>query len=198
MHKLQPGQRPVTVWLTGLSGSGKSTLAYALEQKLIALKQAATVLDGDHIRLGLSRDLGFSAEDRRENIRRVAEVARLMNDAGLVVIASFISPFKEDRAMARQVIDKDAFLEIYLSAPLSVCEQRDPKGLYAKARAGHIKYFTGVSAPYEEPVAPDLTLNTGQLSLDACVDLVIKMIVLAFALPQKANASSAHLEVIKS
>ena len=156
------------------------------------------MLDGDHIRLGLSRDLGFSAEDRRENIRRVAEVARLMNDAGLVVIASFISPYEEDRAMARQVIGKDAFLEIYLSAPLSVCEQRDPKGLYAKARDGQIKNFTGISAPYEEPVAPDLTLNTGQLSLDTCVDLVIKRIVLAFALPQKADESGAHLEIIKS
>jgi len=159
------GLRPATIWLTGLSGAGKSTLAYELERLLVAEGRPAFVLDGDNLRHHLNRDLGFSAEDRRENIRRSAEVAKLMNEAGLIVICAFISPSRADRALAGQIIGPAHFIEVHLSTPLSVCEARDPKGLYAKARAGQIAGFTGVSAPYEAPLAPALTLDTAALSL---------------------------------
>ncbi|MFT4065310.1 adenylyl-sulfate kinase [Paraburkholderia sp.] len=156
--------KPATIWLTGLSGSGKSTLAFALEEQLIALGHACYVLDGDNIRHGLASDLGFERKDRRENIRRVAHVAQLMNDAGLIVITALISPIREDRAMAREIIGHDKFVETYLSAPLDTCASRDPKGLYAKARSGEISSFTGVSAPYEAPTEPELHVDTGTLS----------------------------------
>lgn len=159
------GQEAATVWLTGLSGSGKSTLAFALEQALMQQGRLAYVLDGDNIRHGLNRDLGFSAEDRTENIRRIAEVARLFNDAGLLVIAAFISPYRADRAAARQIVGHARFIETHLSPALEVCEGRDPKGLYKKARAGNLADFTGVSAPYERPEAPELTLDTGCISV---------------------------------
>lgn len=166
------GQRPVTLWLTGLSGAGKSTLAYALEAALIGQGHACLVLDGDNVRHGLNRDLGFSDADRRENIRRVAEVARLLNDAGLIAISAFISPFRSDRAMAKEIIGADCFREIYVSTPLSVCERRDPKNFYAKAKRGEIAQFTGISAPYEIPECPDLDLDTCQLSVDQCLEKI--------------------------
>lgn len=165
-------QRPVTLWLTGLSGSGKSTLAYALEQRLIAAGHACVVLDGDNIRHGLNRDLSFSPEDRAENIRRVAEVAKLFNEAGLIVITSFISPYRKDRALARQIIGGDRFIEALVDAPLEECERRDPKGLYKKARAGQIPDFTGISAPYEAPEAPDLRLASAEATVDELVEQV--------------------------
>jgi adenylyl-sulfate kinase len=158
-------QQAATVWLTGLSGSGKTTIAAELEKRLIEAGHACFVLDGDNIRHGLNRDLGFSPNDRRENIRRVAEVAKLFNDAGLFVITAFISPYREDRGAAREIVGHDRFIEVHLNAGLAVCEQRDPKGLYARARAGQIAEFTGISAPYEPPVAADVTIDTGVTSV---------------------------------
>lgn len=167
------GQRPVTVWLTGLSASGKSTLAFGLERELLARGHLACVLDGDNLRHGLNRDLGFSPADRRENIRRVAEVARLMNEAGLIVVSAFISPYREDRRSARRIIGDDRFVEVFLDAPLAVCETRDPKGLYRRARQGEITDFTGISAPYETPEAADLRLDTAQTDADEALRLLI-------------------------
>ncbi len=163
-------QTPATLWLTGLSGSGKSTIAYALEQRLIAAGHACVVLDGDNIRHGLNRNLGFSPEDRQENIRRIAEVAKLFNDAGLIVITAFISPYRADRANAKTIIGDDRFVEVLVDAPLDACEARDVKGLYAKARAGQIPEFTGISAPYEAPETPDLRLDTVHNDVDALVE----------------------------
>ena len=160
------GQRPATLWLTGLSGAGKSTLAFALERHLTGKGHACFVLDGDNVRHGLNRDLGFSAEHRTENIRRIAEVARLMNDAGLIVISAFISPYRADREMARQVIGEDRFVEVYVATPMEICEQRDVKGLYQRARSGEIADFTGISAPYEPPENPMATIDTSLTTLD--------------------------------
>ena len=154
------GQQPLTLWLTGLSASGKSTLAYALERALIDAGSACYVLDGDNVRHGLNRNLGFSVEDRTENIRRIAEVAKLMNDAGLIVITAFISPTIADRSMAKEIVGASHFKEVYVSTPLGACEARDPKGLYAKARAGKVAEFTGISADYEPPISPDLMIDT--------------------------------------
>ena len=169
-------QKPLTIWLTGLSAAGKSTLAFALERLLIKAGHPCFVLDGDNVRHGLNSNLGFSAEDRSENIRRVAEVAKLMNDAGLIVITAFISPFRDDRAKARVIIGDDVFQEVYVSADLAACEERDPKGLYKKARAGQVPEFTGISSPYEVPDAPELTVDTSQLSktqaLSSLVDFI--------------------------
>ena len=159
-------QQPLTIWLTGLSASGKSTLAFALERALIDAGRACYVLDGDNVRHGLNRNLGFSVEDRSENIRRIAEVAKLMNDAGLIVITAFISPMIADRNVARDIVGANQFKEIYISTPLATCEARDPKGLYAKARAGKLAEFTGISADYEHPIAPDLTIDTNSCSLE--------------------------------
>lgn len=167
-------QKGVTLWLTGLSGSGKSTIARQLERELTDMGHACYVLDGDNVRHGLNRDIGFSMEDRKENIRRIAEVSRLMNEAGLIVITAFISPYREDRAGAREVIGADQFIEVYLDTPLEICEQRDPKGLYKKARAGEIQQFTGVSDVYEAPESPELTLNTEFLSVQAAVDVALE------------------------
>jgi adenylylsulfate kinase len=164
------GQRGAVVWLTGLSGSGKSTLGYALEHALVASGHPAFVLDGDNVRHGLCADLGFSADDRDENIRRVGEVAALFAEAGVIAIASFISPYRAARERARERAGADAFIEVYLDTPLEVCERRDPKGLYKKARAGEIPNFTGIGAPYEEPSEPTIRLDTDALSVDACVD----------------------------
>jgi len=171
------GQMPYTVWLTGLSASGKSTLAFALERALIAAGRACYVLDGDNVRHGLSRDLGFSDADRTENIRRIAEVAKLMNDAGLIVITAFISPLRTDREMAKTIIGDHQYREIYVSTSIEVCESRDPKGLYVKARAGLVKEFTGISAPYETPSHPSLTLDTEKLSKEACVETLLHLIL---------------------
>ncbi|HEV2610000.1 MAG TPA: adenylyl-sulfate kinase [Noviherbaspirillum sp.] len=162
----QLGHRPATVWLTGLSGAGKSTLAYELELMLLTEKHPCYVLDGDNLRHHLNRDLGFSTEDRKENIRRAAEVARLMNEAGLVVITSFISPRREDREMARAIIGEERFIEVHVSTSARVCESRDPKGLYAKARAGQIPDFTGISSPYEPPTSPALEIDMGRTTPD--------------------------------
>lgn len=163
------GQKGLTIWLTGLSAAGKSTLAFALEKTLIAERRACYVLDGDNVRHGLNKNLGFSPEDRTENIRRVAEVARLMNEAGLLVITAFISPFVADRKMACQIIGPDKFREVFVSTPLKVCESRDPKGWYSKARAGQISEFTGVSSSYEAPERPDLIINTAQTHVEEAV-----------------------------
>lgn len=160
----------MTIWLTGLSGAGKSTLAKALVSSLEEQGIPCFMLDGDELRNGLNKGLGFSEADRRENIRRAAEVARLMNQARLVVIASFISPYRADRENAKQIIGQAAYREVYLSTSLAVCEARDPKKLYARARAGEIHHFTGLSAPYERPLHAQLTLDTGILSLTHCVD----------------------------
>lgn len=154
------GQKPVTIWLTGLSGAGKSTIASALELALLERGRHTYLLDGDNIRMGLCRDLGFSDAHREENIRRVAEVASLFVDAGLIVITAFISPFRHDRGLARQVIGDDAFIEVFIDTPLTECERRDPKGLYGKARAGLIKNFTGIDSAYEPPNDPQIRIDT--------------------------------------
>jgi adenylylsulfate kinase len=166
------GQQPFTVWLTGLSAAGKTTLAFALERELFARGRACYVLDGDNVRHGLNRNLGFSPADRSENIRRIAEVARLMNDAGLIVVTALISPRRADRAAARQIIGEASFVEVHVSTPLAVCEARDPKGFYRQARRGELAEFSGVSAPYEAPEHADLSIDTAQLSLaDAVAQL---------------------------
>lgn len=166
-------QEAAAIWLTGLSGSGKSTVAFKLEQALMSRAYPAYVLDGDNVRHGLNGDLGFSPQDRKENIRRIAEVARLFNDAGMMVITAFISPYRQDRAMAREIIGADRFLEVHLATSLAVCEQRDPKGLYRKARQGEIADFTGISAPYEAPEHPALTIDSANMSVSHCVEQII-------------------------
>ncbi|MFA6119958.1 MAG: adenylyl-sulfate kinase [Sideroxydans sp.] len=168
--------QPATLWLTGLSASGKSTLAFALEQKLIGEGKTAYVLDGDNVRHGLNRDLGFSAEDRSENIRRIAEVAKLMNDAGLIVITAFISPFQADRAMARDIIGDRHFKEVFVSTPIAVCEQRDPKKLYQRARKGEVTEFTGITSPYETPTEPALVIDTSILSQDEAIERLVRLL----------------------
>ncbi|MCD6218277.1 sulfate adenylyltransferase subunit CysN [bacterium] len=169
-------QKPVTIWLTGLSGSGKSTIGYGIEKRLVDDGHACYVLDGDNVRHGLNRDLGFSPKDRKENIRRIAEVARLFNESGLIVVTSFISPYRADRESARNIIGETRFFEIHIDAPVEICEERDPKGLYKKARAGEIPEFTGVSAPYESPETPSLQIATDKLDVRESVDAVIAML----------------------
>ena len=171
----QLDQKACTIWLTGLSGSGKSTLANALEKRLASMGKHTMLLDGDNIRMGLNRNLGFSEADRIENIRRIAEVAKLMNDAGLIVLTSFISPFAQDRRRAKEIIG-DSFVEVYVSTPLEECERRDVKGLYAAARAGKIEQFTGISSPYEVPQKPQITIDTSKHSVEECVDLLIEQL----------------------
>lgn len=168
------GGRGATVWLTGLSGSGKSTIAAALEEDLIRRGRAAYRLDGDNLRHGLNGDLGFTAEDRTENIRRVGEVARLFADAGLVAIVPVISPYRADRDRARRIHDEAelGFIEVFVDTPLEVCEQRDPKGLYARARAGELTGMTGIDDPYEPPVDPELVIDTTQVSVDEAVERI--------------------------
>ncbi len=159
-------QKGVTIWLTGLSGSGKSTIAVELEHALIENKHQAYILDGDNIRHGLNNNLGFSPEDRTENIRRIGEVTKLFTDANIITIAAFVSPYREDRDNARKLLDHDKFIEIYVKCSLEVCEARDTKGLYKKARAGEVKDFTGISAPYEEPLKPELIIDSSKLSVE--------------------------------
>jgi len=163
------GQRGVTVWLTGLSGSGKSTVAVAAEKMLVESGRLAYVLDGDNVRHGLNQNLGFSPEDRTENIRRIGEVAKLFTDCGIIVFTSFISPYRSDRDAARAIMDPADFVEVFVSADVETCEGRDVKGLYAKARKGEIPEFTGISAPYEEPEKPELVLDTAQQSIEESV-----------------------------
>jgi len=168
-------QTGLTIWLTGLSGSGKSTIACALEQYLVRLRKYAYRLDGDNIRFGLNKDLGFDEKSRNENIRRIGEVAKLFADSGCITITSFISPYRSDRAGARQLHMKDdiPFVEVFIDAPLEVVESRDPKGLYKKARAGDIKEFTGISAPYEIPETPELHLKTHEMSVEEAVRTIV-------------------------
>jgi bifunctional enzyme CysN/CysC len=171
------GHRPVALWFTGLSGSGKSTIANLVERELHARGVHTYMLDGDNVRHGLSRDLGFTPADRVENIRRVGEVAKLFVDAGLVVLCSFISPFLAERVMVRELLDAEEFIEVFVDAPLDECARRDPKGLYARARSGLLKNFTGIDSPYEPPDSPELTLHTDRLSAEQCASLVIDELV---------------------
>lgn len=166
-------QRPCVLWFTGLSGSGKSTLANALESKLFQMGHHTYLLDGDNVRHGLNRDLGFSDTDRVENIRRIGEAAKLFVDSGLIVLTAFISPFRSDRQMARTLLDQGEFLEVFVDAPLEVCETRDPKGLYAKARRGEIKQFTGIDSPYEPPESAEVRIDTGAQDVEACIETLM-------------------------
>ncbi len=166
------GHGAATVWLTGLSGSGKSTVAIAVERRLVESGTAAYVLDGDNVRHGLNSNVGFSPEDRTENIRRIGEVAKLFNDAGVIVLTAFISPYRADRDRARETLPDGEFIEVLVDCPLEECEKRDVKGLYQKARAGEIPEFTGISAPYEPPEKPELVLRTDRDDLETCVEQV--------------------------
>jgi adenylylsulfate kinase len=166
------GHKSFVLWLTGLSGSGKTTLAKAIEKRLFDNHVHAYVLDGDKLRLGLNKDLGFSQQDRQENIRRVGELAKLLVEAGIVAITSTISPYREDRNAVREKFADRTFIEVYLTCPLEVCESRDPKGLYRRARSKEIPDFTGIDSPYEEPIAPELLVPTDQMTLDEAVDFI--------------------------
>ena len=177
------GHGSCVLWLTGLSGSGKSTIAHAVEKQLLDRGVHACVLDGDNVRHGLNSDLGFSDADRSENIRRIGEVARLFAEAGMVAITAFISPFREDRDRVRSLLPGGMFLEIYLKCPLALCEERDPKGLYAKARAGEVADFTGIDSPYEEPLNPELVINTGELTEEECVGKVVALLEISGIIP---------------
>lgn len=171
------GQRPVLIWFTGLSGSGKSTLAVQLEAQLHARGFKTYLLDGDNIRFGLNKDLTFTDEGRIENIRRIGEVSKLFLDAGLVVLSAFISPFRSDREHVGNIVGKENFIEVFVDAPLEVCEQRDVKGLYKKARAGEVKNFTGIDSPYEPPQQPQLHIPTHQLSIEQSMEKLLALIL---------------------
>jgi adenylylsulfate kinase len=166
-------QKGVVIWFTGLSGSGKSTLANTLEEKLFEAGHISYVLDGDNIRHGLNKNLGFSPQDREENIRRIGEVSKLFADAGIFAMTAFISPYRADRDIARALLKEGEFIEVYAKVPLDVAEQRDPKGLYKKARAGEIKEFTGIDAPYEEPLNPELVIDTSEKNLEESVQIIL-------------------------
>lgn len=187
VRNLQNGHNSFVLWLTGISGAGKSTIADLLEKKLHLTGIRTYVLDGDNIRLGLNRDLGFTDEDRTENIRRVAEVSRLMVDAGIVVIVAMISPFRSDRKMARDLFLKGDFLEIFVDTPLCIAEQRDPKGLYRRARRGELKKFTGIDSPYEEPQSPELSVKTELISPEAAVDYLMKSLLSMELIPSELS-----------
>jgi bifunctional enzyme CysN/CysC len=182
-HAALMGQRPCVLWLTGLPAAGKSTIANVLERRLHALGRHTYLLDGDNVRHGLNRDLGFERADRVENIRRIAEVARLMVDAGLIVIVSFISPYESERRMARELLDEGEFVEVFVDTPLEVAEQRDPKGLYAKARRGELANFTGIDSPYEPPEHPELRLDTTALSAEEGAAQVVRALAERGMLP---------------
>jgi adenylylsulfate kinase len=171
------GQRPVIAWLTGLSGAGKSTIANVVDRALTSAGRATMVLDGDNLRHGLNKDLGFTDRDRAENVRRVAETAKLVAEAGLVTIVSLISPFSAERKAARAIAGDVPFLEVFVDTPLKICEERDPKGLYLRARSGTIPNFTGISAPYEAPIRPDLTLATSAQSIDESARPLINTLI---------------------
>lgn len=175
--ELQLRQRGLTVWFTGLSGSGKSTIAVALERRLSQQGIFSRILDGDNIRTGINRGLGFSEEERRENIRRIAEVSKLFTETGIVTLSAFVSPTNELREMAREIIGKEDFVEIYVATPLEECERRDVKGLYAKARRGEIKDFTGITSPFEAPESPALAIDTTNLSVEEAVERVLEIII---------------------
>ncbi len=175
-RELLNGHKACVLWFTGLSGAGKSTLAHAVEELLYRRGCRTFVLDGDNVRHGLSSNLGFSDQDRRENIRRIGEAAKLMMEAGVIVISAFISPFRADREAVRNLMPHGDFLEVYCKASLEICEARDVKGLYKKARSGEIKNYTGIDSPYEEPVTPELVVNTGQQDIESSVDQVLQLI----------------------
>jgi adenylyl-sulfate kinase len=168
------GQKPCILWFTGFSGSGKSTIADALETRLAEMGYHTYLLDGDNIRHGLNKDLGFSVEDRTENIRRIGEAAKLFVDAGIIALTAFISPFRSDRRMVREIVAAEEFIEIFVDTPLDVCEERDPKGLYAKARRGEIRDFTGIDSPYEPPECPEVHLHPDRESVEQSVERIIK------------------------
>jgi bifunctional enzyme CysN/CysC len=172
------GHQGKVIWFTGLSGSGKSTIANALEKVLHAQGRRTYILDGDNVRQGLNKDLGFTDADRVENIRRVAEVAKLMMDAGLIVMTAFISPFRAERQMARELIGADNFIEVFVDTPLAVCEQRDPKGLYKKARSGQLPNMTGINSPYEAPINPELIVDTAQRGVEAALEEINQLLLL--------------------
>lgn len=188
----QNGHKSVILWFTGLSGAGKSTLAHALEERLHQQHCRTFVLDGDNVRHGLCGDLGFSDEDRQENIRRIGEMSKLFIEAGVITLTAFISPFKSDRQKVRDLVPKGDFIEIYCKASIEVCETRDVKGLYKRARSGEIKEFTGISSPYEEPENPELVVNTGELSVDKCVDQVIEFLLMRDDLPRLRGHEAAQ------
>ncbi|OIJ11604.1 adenylyl-sulfate kinase [Anaerobacillus arseniciselenatis] len=171
------GHKSSILWFTGLSGSGKSTLANAVEKELHKRNVHTYVLDGDNVRHGLNKGLGFSEEDRKENIRRIGEVGKLFVDAGVITLTAFISPFRQDRDNVRAILEEGEFIEIFVDAPLATCESRDPKGLYEKARAGVIPNFTGISSPYEQPENPELTINTAELTIEQSVEKIVQYLV---------------------
>jgi adenylylsulfate kinase len=168
------GQKPVILWLTGLSGSGKSTISDRLEQVLQEEGYKTYLLDGDNIRHGLNKDIDFSEKGRKENIRRIGEVARLFTDAGIIVITAFISPFREDRNFVRSLVEESEFVEVYINCPVEVCEARDVKGLYARARRGEIPDFTGISSPFEEPLNPEVEVQSDKMDIDSCVNKILE------------------------
>ena len=176
-HQKMNNHKSFILWFTGLSGAGKSTLANNLEYKLHQKNIKTYVLDGDNIRRGLNKDLGFSDKDRTENIRRIGEVAKLFTDAGVVTFVAFISPFRSDRQIARELVEKNEFIEIFVDSPLDVCESRDVKGLYKKARLGEVKFFTGIDSPYEKPENPELIIDTANKNLEDCVNEIYNYLV---------------------
>ncbi len=179
-------QKPKLIWFTGLSGSGKSTLAVQLEAQLFSLGFKTYLLDGDNIRAGLNKDLSFADDGRVENIRRIAEVSKLMLDAGLVVLSAFISPFEADRKQVKTIVGHENYLEVFVNTPLEVCEQRDVKGLYKKARAGEVKNFTGIDSPYETPENPDIEIPTHKMSLDESIAVLLKRVLPSIQFQGKA------------
>lgn len=170
-------QKPCVLWFTGLSGSGKSTIANAVERKLFNKSRKTYLLDGDNVRHGLNKDLGFLESDRIENIRRIGEVSKLFVDAGLIVLTAFISPFKSDRQIAKSLVGYDEFIEIFIDTPLEICEERDSKGFYKKARSGAIKNFTGIDSPYEKPENPQIHIKTAKNTVEECVDIIINHLI---------------------
>lgn len=184
----QRGHRSTILWFTGLSGSGKSTLANAVNAALFERGLVTYVLDGDNIRHGLCKDLGFSDVDREENIRRIGEVSKLFLDAGVIVLTAFVSPFRADRAKARALVEESDFIEIYCAADLKTCEERDTKGLYAKARAGEIKDFTGISSPYEKPENSEIKIDTGSQDLESCVDFILEKLIESKIISSKVDS----------
>ncbi|MCL6659769.1 adenylyl-sulfate kinase [Paenibacillus polymyxa] len=188
------GHRSRAIWFTGLSGAGKSSLAFALEQYLYDQGVRCYVLDGDNVRHGLNRDLGFTAGDRQENLRRIGEVSKLMVDAGLFVLSAFISPHEQDREMVRQLFEPEDFIEIYVSCSIQECERRDPKGLYKKARNGDIPHFTGISAPYDVPKSPSFIIDTEQSSIEEAVQEIVQHLeqIGALQLPRPSNTELVH------
>ncbi|MEO2214257.1 adenylylsulfate kinase [Paenibacillus sp. CF095] len=188
------GHRSRAIWFTGLSGAGKSSLAFALEQYLYDQGVRCYVLDGDNVRHGLNRDLGFTAGDRQENLRRIGEVSKLMVDAGLFVLSAFISPHEQDREMVRQLFEPDDFIEIYVRCSIQECERRDPKGLYKKARNGDIPHFTGISAPYDVPKSPSFIIDTEQSSIEEAVQEIVQHLeqIGALQLPRPSNTELVH------